>query len=468
MTQPRTLKTVTLGCKVNQYETEFVRQGFERLGYRQPREGEPLGLCIVNTCTVTAESEAKCRKIIRRLARAHPQAEIIVLGCFAARAPHATAALPGVVEVVADKRDLPKLLARRGLSDVPSGIDRFEGRRRALVKVQDGCRMKCSYCIVPTVRPHLISRPAEEVLDEVRRLLAAGHREIVLTGIHLGDYGRGERREERGEGAKALANDGTSSSKSEIQPLKPHRCPLPTAHCRLFPLPSPLSSLPSLLRQITDLDGDFRVRLSSIEAAEVTPELIELMAERRDRVCPHLHLPLQSGSDAVLRRMNRRGTAEEFVARCRAIRAALDRPALTTDVIVGFPGETEEDFAATCRVVEEVGFAKVHVFRFSPRQGTPAAEMTDQIPGRIALRRATKLGRLGRTLRLRHFQELLGRPLQVLVEGALPGRPGWMGGTCEYHAPVALPGGPELLGQLVRGVARQIEDGWVCGTPELT
>jgi threonylcarbamoyladenosine tRNA methylthiotransferase MtaB len=467
MNQPRTLKTVTLGCKVNQYETEFVRQGFERLGYRKASEAEPVDLCIVNTCTVTAESEAKCRKIIRRLAKAHPQAEIIVLGCFAARAPADAAALPGVVEVLADKRDLPNLLARRGLQDVPAGIGRFDGRRRALVKVQDGCRMKCSYCIVPTVRPHLISRPVDEVLDEVRRLLAAGHREIVLTGVHLGDYGGGERKGARGEGTEASENDGASSSKSEIQPVNSHHCPLPTAHCRRFPLPSPLSSLPALLRQITDLNGDFRVRLSSIEAAEVTPELIGLMAERRDRVCPHLHLPLQSGSNAVLRRMNRRGTVEEFVARCRAIRAALDRPALTTDVIVGFPGETEADFAATFAAVAEVGFAKVHVFRFSPRQGTPAAEMASQVSGRIAMHRATKLGKLGKTLRAGYFRELVGRSLQVLVEGAMPGQPGWIGGTSEYHAPVALPGGPELFGQFVRVVGQRVENGRIWASPEL-
>ena len=193
----------------------------------------------------------------------------------------------------------------------------------------------------------------------------------------------------------------------------------------------------------------------------MTPELIALMAERRGRICPHLHLPLQSGSDAVLRRMNRRGTVAEFIERCRAIRAALDRPALTTDVIVGFPGETEADFAATCRAVEEVGFAKVHVFRFSPRQGTPAADMAHQVPGHVAMRRATKLGKLGKMLRSRYFQELLGRPLQVLVEGAVPGRPGWMGGTSDYHAPVALPGGPELLGQFAHVVGQRVENGWV-------
>ena len=430
----KTLKTVTLGCKVNQYETEFVRQGFARLGYQKAKDGEPVDLCIVNTCTVTAESEAKCRKIIRQLAKTHPQAEIIVLGCFATRAADEAAALPGVVEVVGDKRDLPGLLARRGLAEVPSGIGRFDRRRRALVKVQDGCRMKCSYCIVPTVRPHLVSRPVDEVLDEVRRLLAAGHHEIVLTGIHLGDYGNDE---------CGMMNDESSIHPSSF--IIHH-------------------SLSSLLRQITDLDGDFRVRLSSIEAGEVTPELIGLMAERSERICPHLHLPLQSGSNAVLRRMNRRGTVEEFVERCRTIRAALDRPALTTDVIVGFPGETEADFAATCEAVEEVGFAKVHVFRFSPREGTPAAKMDDQVPGRIALLRATKLGGLGKALRSRYFRELLGRPLQVLVEGVMPGRQGWVGGTSEFHAPVAFRGGAELVGHFAWVVGEQVENGWILGS----
>ena len=157
----RTLKTVTLGCRVNQYETEYLRQGFERLGYRDAVDGRPVDLCIVNGCVVTAESEAKTRKAIRRLAKKYPLAEIIVIGCYAARAADEAAAMPGVVEVVADKRQLPDLLARRGLADAPTGIERFPSRRRAYVKVQDGCLGRCSYCIVPTVRPYMTSRPAD-------------------------------------------------------------------------------------------------------------------------------------------------------------------------------------------------------------------------------------------------------------------------------------------------------------------
>jgi threonylcarbamoyladenosine tRNA methylthiotransferase MtaB len=413
----KTLKTVTLGCRVNQYETEFVRQGFEQLGYRDAADGEPVDLCIVNTCTVTAESEAKGRKTVRRLAKAHPGAEIIVMGCYAARAAGEVAALPGVAEVVADKRELPELLRRRGLADVPAGIARFHGRRRAYVKVQDGCPMRCSYCIVPLVRPHPLSRPAEEVLEEVRRLVVHGHREIVLTGIHLGSYDGG---------------------------------------------PDTLGAMPSLaglLRQVTGLPGDFRVRLSSIEAAEVTPALISLMAERPDRICPHLHVPLQSGSDAVLRRMNRRGPVRRLIECCREIRSALGGPALTTDVIVGFPGETEADFAATCRAVEEAGFAKLHVFRFSPREGTPAARMPGQVMNRTAQRRARQLIELGKLLREKYLGSLLGRRLQVLVETPVPGRPGWIMGNSEYHVPVALPGSRELIGRFVSVTAQRVEGG---------
>ncbi len=402
------LKTITFGCKVNQYETELVRQAFERLGYRNAGNGEPADLCIVNSCAVTAESGAKSRKTIRRLAKTYPQAEIIVMGCYAACAAGELAALPGVTDVIADKRNLRLLFQRRGLVAVPDGITHFDGRRRALVKVQDGCRMRCTYCIVPRVRPHLVSRPSDEVLEEARRLIAYGHREIVLTGVHLGDYG----------------HDGFS--------------------------------LARLVRRMVELDGEFRVRLSSIEAGEVTPELIGLMAGHSDRICPHLHIPLQSGSDAVLERMNRRRPVQWFVDRCREIRGQLDQPALTTDVIVGFPGETEADFAATCRVVEEVGFAKAHIFRFSPRQGTPAATMPRQVTNRIAQRRATELGELAQTVGRKYLEGLVGRRLQVIVERAAPGGEGWMVGTSERHIAVVVRGGRELIGQFKSVVAERV------------
>jgi threonylcarbamoyladenosine tRNA methylthiotransferase MtaB len=449
------LKTVTLGCRVNQYETEYVRQSFERLGYRVADKGIPVDLCIVNTCTVTAEAEAKSRKIIRRLAKAHPRAKIVVMGCYAARAPEEAGGAAGGGGGVGDKRALPQLLARWGLAEPPNGIAYFPSRRRAYVKIQDGCSMRCSYCIVPTVRPHLFSRPAEEVLDEVRRLVASGHHEIVLTGIHLGHYGNDECRmmnDECETGLRSWVLGLSMSERAGTQDLRPktqdpRSAPCPPIHHSSFIIHH--SPLADLLRRITALEGNFRVRLSSIEASEVTPELVGLMAERGDRICPHLHMPLQSGSDAVLQRMNRPGPVDWFIERCREIRAALDWPSLSTDLIVGFPGETEADFAATCRAVEEIGFAKVHVFRFSPRPGTPAADMPRQVPGRVAMDRAQRLGQLGETLRQKYLDSLLGRPLRVLVETCLPDRPGWMVGTCDYHVQVALPGGKELMGQFV-------------------
>jgi threonylcarbamoyladenosine tRNA methylthiotransferase MtaB len=415
-----TFRALTLGCKVNQYETEYLREGLLRLGYREAKGGEPADWCIVNTCTVTSESDLKSRKVIRQLARQNPKARIVVMGCYATRAPEAVAALPGVVQVVTDKRRLPQLLARFGSSAAPSGISSFGRRHRAYVKVQDGCRMSCAYCIIPKVRPVLSSRPVIEVIDEICRLVDNGYREIVVTGIHLGHYGV-DLSKEQSEGRRA--------------------------------------DLAHLISRIVRLDGDFRLRISSIEVVEVTPELLALMAEYPDRICPHLHVSMQSGSDAVLRRMRRRWASARFLERCHAIRESLDHPALTTDVIVGFPGETEPDFEATCRAVEEVPFTKLHVFRFSPRPGTPAAEMPDQVPGQVKKRRSAELAEIGRGLRERFFASLAGRPLQVLVERPIPGRSGMLAGTSARYAPVELSGSEACLGRLVHATAGPVVKG---------
>ncbi len=433
-----TLKTVTLGCKVNQYETEYVRQGLARLGYRQAKDGEPADLCIVNTCTVTSTADAKSRKAIRQLARQNPRAEIIVMGCYATRAAREVAAMPGVAEVLTDKRQLPDLLSRLGLVDLPTGISTFGPRHRAYVKVQDGCRMECSYCIIPSVRPVLVSRPVDEVLDEIGRLVSHGHREIVLTGIHLGHYGAD------------LVGGVSDGDCGRPFRSRPSRSPTESP---------PTVDLVRLVRRVVELEGEFRLRISSIEAAEVTPELIALLAERPDRVCPHLHLSMQSGSDRVLRRMRRRWPARRFIERCQEIRRWLDQPALTTDVIVGFPGETQEDFAATCRAVEEVGFSKLHVFRFSPRQGTPAVDMPDQVPEAVKRRRAAELSELGEGLRRRYFEGLAGRELQVLVETLAGNRPGRLLGTSARYTPVELTGGRELIGRLVPVTAGPVVEG---------
>ncbi|MGA2064119.1 MAG: MiaB/RimO family radical SAM methylthiotransferase [Thermoguttaceae bacterium] len=440
------LKTVTLGCKVNQYETQYLREGLECLGYREAREDEPADLCIVNTCTVTVEGDAKNRKLIRRIARQNPAAEVVVMGCYATRAPEEVARLPGVAEVITDKRQLPAWLAGRGLIAPPVGISTFAERHRAYVKVQDGCSMECSYCIIPRVRPVLWSRPQPEILDEVGRLVAAGHREIVLTGIHLGHYGAD------------LAGGW---------------------------------NLARLVRDVVRQPGEFRVRLSSLEGAEVTDELLSVLGEHPERVCPHLHVPMQSGSDAVLCRMRRQWPAERLITRLCRVRSALDRPALTGDVMVGFPGETEADFLATCRAVEAAGFSKLHVFRFSPRQGTEAAAMPNRVPGQVQRERAARLAELGDHLRGEYLRSLAGRRLQVLVEGPatkpekgdrvpsgclLPERPSGccaqkvplrffsqgrrpLLGTADRYVPVEFLGPENEIGRLVWVVAGQAAGG---------
>ncbi|MBX3415776.1 MAG: tRNA (N(6)-L-threonylcarbamoyladenosine(37)-C(2))-methylthiotransferase MtaB [Pirellulales bacterium] len=423
MSNAPTLRTVTLGCKVNQYETEYVRGGLLGIGYRDAAGDEQADLCIVNTCTVTHEGDAKSRQTIRKLARQNPAARIVVMGCYATRAPQEVASLPNVAEVITDKRELPDLLARHGVRDIPTGISRFGTRKRAFIKVQDGCLLRCSFCIIPHVRPHLNSRPAADIFDEVRRLVDNGYRELVLTGIHLGHYG---------------VEGNRGRPKEEWQRLS------------------------HLLARIARLPGDFRVRLSSIEATEVTRELVAVMAEHPARICPHLHVSLQSGSDAVLRRMRRRWGAKRFVDRCLLVRDMLDRPALTTDIIVGFPGETEADFSETCQVARDVGFSKIHIFPFSARRGTPAAEMTDQVPAEIKSRRCDELAALEAELRAHYFASLQGTPIRVLVEGRLPQQD-------SPSSPTALYAGTSCRGATAAVVATDASiarfvDGVVTGT----
>jgi threonylcarbamoyladenosine tRNA methylthiotransferase MtaB len=420
-----TLKTVTLGCKVNQYETQYVREGLLGIGYTDAAQDEPADVCIVNTCTVTSEGDSKSRQLIRRLARENPGSRIVVMGCYATRAPSELAALTGVAEVVTDKRELPDLLGRFGVLDIPSGISRFGDRSRAYVKVQDGCMLRCSYCIIPKVRPQLTSRPMDAILDEVRRLVANGYREIVLTGVHLGHYGvEGNWRKPKSQWVR----------------------------------------LSHLVARIVRLEGDFRLRLSSIEATEVTRELIDVMAAHPDKICPHLHICLQSGSDAVLRRMRRRWSTRMFLDRCQLVREILDHPALTTDVLVGFPGETEADFQQTCRVVREAGFSKIHVFPFSARRGTPAAEMPEQVPKPCRADRGRRLTAIEQELREKYFSSLIGRRLRVLVESPDDKRPDRVVGTACRYAPVELVAREQRVGRLVDVVAGEVVEGrWIRG-----
>ncbi len=418
-TPERTCRLVTLGCKVNQYETQLVKETLLQNGYREALDEETADLCIVNTCTVTASGDSKGRQVIRQLARKNPRTQTIVMGCYATRDPKTVSELPGVFEVVTDKRELPDVLGRLGIVDMPTGISQFDGRKRAFVKVQDGCILKCSFCIIPSVRPGLNSRSPEDIEDEVRRLIEHDHKEIVLSGIHVGHYG--------------VENTRGKSGKPPF---------------RLWHLFERLDRIP----------GNWRMRLSSIEAGEVHDDFIKAAANC-EHLCPQFHPSLQSGSDSVLRRMRRRYSASRFLEKLEQMREVLDNPAFTTDVIVGFPGETEAEFQQTLDVCQAAGFMKIHIFPFSAREGTPAASYPDQIDPRIRKERCDRLAALERELARAYYQSLKGRKLEVLIEQECDKMPGFVRGTDRRYVPVRLPGDSSDLGQFVsaRGTLAEVQ-----------
>ncbi|MBL8817884.1 MAG: tRNA (N(6)-L-threonylcarbamoyladenosine(37)-C(2))-methylthiotransferase MtaB [Planctomyces sp.] len=409
----RTCRLVTLGCKVNQYETQLVREALELSGYREAAENEPADLCIVNTCTVTNTGDSKSRQVIRQLARENPGTKTIVMGCYATRDPRAVSELPNVVEVVTDKRELPDVLGRFGLVDMPAGISEFEGHQRAFVKIQDGCILKCSYCIIPTVRPGLRSRRPADIEDEIRRLIDNGYREIVISGVHVGHFG------------------------------------VDTNH--LHPGDQP-ERLWHLLRRLDKIPGKWRMRLSSIESVEVNDEFVRAAADC-EHLCPQFHPALQSGSNGVLTRMRRRYRVERFLERLEQIREQLGlHTAFSTDIIVGFPGETDEEFAETIETCRRAQFMKVHVFPFSRRDGTPAAEMQNQVSPQVIRERVRILSDLERDLALQFYQHHVGassKLLEVLVERPSEYRPGFVRGTDRKYMPVEVPGTDADFGRFI-------------------
>ncbi len=419
MAASRTCRLVTLGCKVNQYETQLVREALLRAGFREAAAQEPADLSVLNTCTVTENADSRGRQVVRQMARENPATQTIVMGCYATREPDSLAALPNVIEVVPDKRELPDVLLRLGVSEFPTGISRFDGHKRAFVKVQDGCLLKCSYCIIPHVRPRLESRSPDDIEDEVRRLLDYGYREIVLTGIHVGHYGVD-----------------TTRGRSGREPFR----------------------LWHLFQRLDRIPGKWRLRLSSIEAAEVNDDFISAAVDC-EHLCPHFHPALQSGSDSVLARMRRRYRVERFLETIATMRNRMPNPAFSTDIIVGFPGETDAEFEQTLDTCRRAEFMKIHTFPFSRRRGTRAATMPNQVPAEIKRARCQELAKQEAEL-TRHYQlSLLETEVEVLVEGLSESRPGFVHGMDRRYMTVELPGNSCDLGHLVAGYFRREVDG---------
>ncbi len=396
----RTFHIETLGCRVNQYEGELLREQLERAGLTAGEGASDL--VVVNTCTVTASADRKSRYSARRLKREHPGAFVVVTGCYAERNAREIEALGADLIVGQRAKDaLVDRLRSLGILEAqpqeacaaggPQGIGRFENRVRAFVKVQDGCNHACSFCKVVLVRGRSRSRPLEEIVAEVRRLAENGVREVVLAGIQLGAYG-----------------DDLGGTR--------------------------LTRLAELARDVLRVEGVSRVRLSSIEPCDVTDELLDLMAGE-PRFAPHLHIPLQSGSDRVLARMNRRydaGFFRDLVARAVA---RVPRFRWTSDVMVAFPGETEEDFRATVDLVEDLRPLRLHVFSFSPREGTRAARFEGELPVHEAARRLSELTDLSAVLLSRHLGAAVGSRVKGLAESWDPAA-GMAEGYTEHFMPV--------------------------------
>ncbi|WP_391201974.1 tRNA (N(6)-L-threonylcarbamoyladenosine(37)-C(2))-methylthiotransferase MtaB [Psychrobacillus sp. L4] len=413
----------TLGCKVNHYETEAIWQLFKENGYERTDFEKQSDVYVINTCTVTNTGDKKSRQVIRRAIRQNPDAVICVTGCYAQTSPAEIMAIPGV-DIVVGTQERTKMLdyieqykvERKPINavgnimknrvyeelDVPS----FTDRTRASLKIQEGCNNFCTFCIIPWARGLMRSRDPEEVVHQAQQLVDAGYLEIVLTGIHTGGYG---------------------------EDLKDYNLAL-------------------LLRDIeSNVKGLKRLRISSIEASQLSDEVIDVLRDSKI-VVRHLHIPIQSGSDTVLKRMRRKYTMEFFANRLDRLREALPDLAITSDVIVGFPGETEEEFMETFNFIRDQRFSELHVFPYSKRTGTPAARMEDQVDEEVKNERVHRLISLNDQLAVEYASRFEGEIVEIIPEEKykMDSKTNLVEGYTDNYLKVVIPGSEDLIGKLVR------------------
>ncbi|WP_348936823.1 tRNA (N(6)-L-threonylcarbamoyladenosine(37)-C(2))-methylthiotransferase MtaB [Bacillus sp. BS1807G30] len=414
----------TLGCKVNHYETEAIWQLFKEAGYERKDYESKADVYVINTCTVTNTGDKKSRQVIRRAIRHNPDGVICVTGCYAQTSPAEIMAIPGV-DIVVGTQDRHKLLGyieeyrkeRQPINGVGNimkarvfeelDVPAFTDRTRASLKIQEGCNNFCTFCIIPWARGLLRSRDPEEVINQAQQLVDAGYKEIVLTGIHTGGYG---------------------------EDLKDY-------------------NFAKLLKELDErVAGLKRIRISSIEASQITDEVIEVL-DQSDKIVRHLHIPLQSGSNTVLKRMRRKYTMEFFAERLTKLKKALPGLAVTSDVIVGFPGETEEEFMETYNFVKDHQFSELHVFPYSKRTGTPAARMEDQVDENVKNERVHRLIALSDQLAKEYASAYEGDVLEIIPEEFFKEQDGthnlYVGYTDNYMK-VVFEGTEDMIGRLVK------------------
>lgn len=436
-----------LGCKVNAYETEAMRQLLEEDGYEIVPFEPGADVYVINTCTVTNIADRKSRQMLHKARKMNPDAIVVAAGCYVETADGGVEKDPAIDIILGNNqknqlvsviRDFEQKRAGKRAEE-PSGamtkkidinhtkeyenliIDRTENRTRADIKVQDGCNQFCTYCIIPFARGRVRSRGTQDVLQEVRALAASGCQEIVLTGIHLSSYGV-----DLGEGM----------------------------------------DLTALIEAVHEVDGISRIRLGSLEPGIVTEKFAYTLAEL-PKVCPHFHLSLQSGCDTVLKRMNRRYTSGEFREKCELLREAFTLPALTTDVIVGFPGETEEEFAVTEEFLRQIKLYETHIFKYSKRQGTRAAVMPDQVDEQVKALRSERLIALGEENRLAFEESWMGREAEILFEekNTIAGKEYFTGYTKEYIRAAVL-ADHDYANETVRGILTAGPAAHICTVKE--
>lgn len=426
----RTAALHNLGCKVNSYETEAMQQLLEEAGYEIVPFHEKADVYIINTCSVTNIADRKSRQMLHRAKKQNPDAVVVAAGCYVQAAAEELKADLAVDVIIGNnkKQDLVPILEEyfKDKSDSSHVIEisetheyerlsihKIADHTRAFLKIQDGCNQFCSYCIIPYTRGRVRSRRPDEVVAEVRELAAAGYQEVVLTGIHLSSYGVDFKEEEKKE------------------------------------------NLLSLIKQVHEVEGIRRIRLGSLEPRIITEKFAQALASM-PKFCPHFHLSLQSGCDKTLKRMNRHYTTEEYAAGCEILRRYFDNPAITTDVIVGFPGETEEEFEETKAFLERIGFYEMHIFKYSRRAGTRADRMPEQVPEQIKSVRSEVLLKLEKQMSKAYRESFSGKKKTVLLEEKteIGGRAYMIGHTMEYVKAV-VPYADNLKNKMTEGILKE-------------
>lgn len=433
----RKIAFYTLGCKVNQADTASMEGIFRAAGYAVVPFGEPADVYLVNTCVVTNTGQRKSRQIINRAVRHNPLSLVVVTGCYPQTAPEEVRAISGVDVIIGNQErarivELVNEALEHKQTEILDNVQqmtvdtKFEelgvgtetDKTRAFLKIQEGCNQYCTYCIIPFARGPLRSRSLASIREEVGKLVAAGYKEVVLIGIHLGCYG------------KELAKEGR--------------------HVTLY----------DAVQAALSVEGVQRVRLGSLESVEVEPRLLQLMASE-PRLLRHLHLPLQSGCDKILRAMHRPYDTQRFSRLLADIREQVPDVAITTDIIVGFPGETEGDFAVTLDFAKKCGFAKMHIFPYSKRKGTPAAEMPQQVDEAVKSERAARLAQVDDALHQSTLAAMVGKVEEVLFEQHVDAA--HMEGLCGPYLRVVAAGGAELANQIAKVKITGVQDDYLVG-----